>query len=440
MKRLRYKEAIDYLYGLQRMGIKLGLENMIRILEAMGNPQERLAVVHVAGSNGKGSTAAHLESVLMKAGYRVGLYTSPHLVSFNERIRVNREEISDEDVVRFTNRILNALPELREAAAQDSPLPVTFFEFTTAMAIDYFVRKGTDVAILEVGMGGRLDATNVCRPLLCIITSISLEHQDYLGRTLVEIAREKAGIVKGGVPVVLGTCHPKARAVVEEVCRREGAPLYYCGRDFRAEGTPGCFSYRGIERSFPGLGTSLKGRHQVRNAALCLAAVEIMGGLGYPTPEEAVAGGLRDVLWKGRQQYPGPPQVLLDGAHNPEALRTLCSSLKRDYRFQRLRVLMGVMSDKDYPRMLKMLAPVVHEFVFGRPHMDRSLDPWVLQAEAMRLGCRATVAEEIVQGFQDLMERAGQGDLICVTGSLFAVGEVLDWIEKNGLQPQGFLT
>lgn len=441
MKGLRYGEAIDYLYGLQRMGIKFGLENITRILDAIRNPHERLTVIHVAGSNGKGSTAAHLESVLMKAGYRVGLYTSPHLLSFNERIRIDRQEISEEEVVEFTNRVLDILPELRDAAAQDSPLPITFFEFTTAMAFDYFFRKDTDLAILEVGMGGRLDATNVCRPLVCVITSVSLEHQEYLGRTLVEIAGEKAGIVKRGVPVVLGVCHPKAREVVEEICLERGAPLFYAGREFKVHGTPECFSYHGIARSFQGLSTSLKGRHQIRNASLCLAALEILEKSGYPTGKEAVEKGLKDVLWSGRQEwYPGPPQILLDGAHNPEALRTLCSSLKRDYRFERLRVLMGVMREKDYRRMLKMLAPTAHEFVFGRPHMDRSLDPWVLQAEALRLGCRATVTEEIAQGFLDLMERAEDEDLICVTGSLFTVGEVLGWIKKNGLQPRGFLT
>ncbi len=441
MTGLRYREAIDYLYGLQRIGIKFGLENIARMLDAIGNPHQRLNVIHVAGSNGKGSTAAHLESVLMRAGYRVGLYTSPHLIRFNERIRVDREEISEEEVVGFTNRVLDTLPELRQAAAPDSPLPITFFEFTTAMAFDYFLRKNTDLAIMEVGMGGRLDATNVCRPLLCIITSISLEHQEYLGRTLVEIAAEKAGIVKEGVPVVLGVCHPKAREVVEKICLERGAPLFYSGREFRVQGTPESFSYRGISCSFQGLGTSLKGRHQVRNAALCLAALEILNTLGYPTGKEPVERGLMEVLWRGRQEwYPGPPQVLLDGAHNPEAMRTLCSSLKRDYRFERLRILMGVMREKDYRRMLRMLAPRVHEFVFGRPHMDRSLDPWALQAEALRLGCRATVTEEIVQGFLDLMDRAEEGDLICVTGSLFTVGEVLGWIKKNGLQPGGLLT
>lgn len=429
-----YSETIDYLFGLQRMGIKLGLENITRVLQAIGNPQNKLRVVHVAGSNGKGSTAAHLESFLLQAGMRVGLYTSPHFVSFTERIRINRQEIAEPEVVEWTGRILRKLPELSASGRDDLPLPITFFEFTTALALGYFAEKGVDLAILEVGMGGRLDATNVCVPLVTIITSVSLEHQDYLGRTLAQIAMEKAGIIKPGVPLVSGVVHPAAQRVVSDTCKQKGSPLYRLGKEIVADGTPLEFHYRGLKGPYRGLSTNMRGRHQVRNAAMAIAAAELLGEMGIGVDEQAIRRGLQDVQWPGRQQYlAGPPRVLLDGAHNPEAMRSLCSSLAKEYEYDRLRILMGVMKDKDHRRMLRMIAPMAYELVFCRPQMDRAEDPWLLESEALALGARATVVESIAQGFQDLLKRACRDDLICVTGSLFVVGEVMAYFKKNNL-------
>ncbi len=429
-----YSETIDYLFGLQRMGIKLGLENITRVLRAVGDPQERLKAVHVGGSNGKGSTAAYLESFFLQAGLRVGLYTSPHFVRFTERIRLNRHEISEPEVVDWTRRILQKAPELLGKDQQGCALPITFFEFTTGIALCYFAEEKVDLAILEVGMGGRLDATNVCHPMVTIITSVSLEHQDYLGRTLAQIAREKAGIIKPGIPVVSGVVHPAAQRVVLETCQEKGSPLYRLGREIRVTGTPQGFDYKGINNYYKGLITNMRGRHQVRNAAMAIAATELLGQMGLGVDERAIRDGLRDVQWPGRQQYmPGPPQILLDGAHNPEAMRSLCYSLAKEYCYDRLRVLMGVMKDKDYRRMIRMMAPMAYEMVFCRPQMDRAEDPWVLQAQALSLGARATVVESVPQGFQDLCQRACTEDLICVTGSLFVVGEIMAHLEKNGL-------
>lgn len=429
-----YSETIDYLFGLQRMGIKLGLQNVTRVLEAMGNPQEKLKVVHVGGSNGKGSTAAHLESFLLHSGMRVGLYTSPHFLSFTERIRLNRNEITEPEVVEWTGRILKKVPELAPKGGQGLALPITFFEFTTALALGYFAEQEVDLAILEVGMGGRLDATNVCVPMVTLITSVSLEHQDYLGRTLVQIAKEKAGIIKPGVPLVSGVIHPAAQRVVLDTCKQKGSPLYRLGKEITAEGTPMEFHYTGVKNSYRGLSTNMRGRHQVRNAAMAIAAAELLGESGIRVDEQAIRRGLQDVRWPGRQHYlPGPPRVLLDGAHNPEAMRSLCSSLAKEYNYDRLRILMGVMKDKDHRRMLRMIAPMAYELVLCRPRMDRAEDPWLLQSEALALGARATVVESVSQGFQDLLERACRDDLICVTGSLFVVGEVMVCLEKNNL-------
>jgi dihydrofolate synthase/folylpolyglutamate synthase len=430
-----YETATDFLYGLQRVGIKFGLENITRVLACLGNPQERIPSVHIAGSNGKGSTAAHLESILMHAGFRVGLYTSPHFVRFTERIRVQRSEISEVDMARWTQAILQAVPELTSPGHPDGVLPITFFEFTTAMAMAYFAQQEVDVAILETGMGGRLDATNVCRPRVSVITTISLEHQDYLGTTLAAIAREKAGIIKPGVPVVSGVGHPRARETVEGEARERGAPIYRLGREFQVRGEPGAFTYQGLRLTLHGLATGLRGRHQLRNAAVALAAAELLQEQGYGILQGAMRQGVSEVRWRGRQQWlPGPPQVLLDGAHNPEAIRTLCASLRHDYGFEKLRVLMGIMNDKDHVRMIRSLSPLAHEFVFSRPRMDRSQDPWVLREVASGLGSHATVVESVVQGFQDLLKRSAKEDLVCVTGSLFAVGEILAHLEKNDLQ------
>lgn len=433
MPNLNYHQTLEYLFGLQRMGIKLGLENITRVLAAIGNPHHRLRAIHVGGSNGKGSTAAHLEAILLKAGLKVGLYTSPHLVRFTERITVNREEISEEEVVEWTRRILSKCPELGRDGSS-SKLPITFFEFTTAIAFGYFAERDVDVAILEVGMGGRLDATNVCNPMVSVITSISLEHQDYLGRTLAEIAREKAGIIKPSVPVVSGVVHPVAQGIVRDVCIQKGAPLYRLGREMKTQGTPSRFYYQGIKASHKDLKTSMRGRHQVRNAALAIAACEVISDQGLKVPEGAIKEGLLDVRWRGRQQYfPGPPQILLDGAHNPEAMRSLCVSLRRDYHYERLRILLGVMRDKDYSRMLKTIAPLANEMVLCKPKMDRAEDPLVLQSKAFDLGIRATVVDSVAQGFEDLLARARPHDLVCATGSLFVVGEVLSYMEEKGL-------
>ena len=430
-----FEETLDYLYGLQRLGMKFGLENITRVLETIGNPQDSLKIVHIAGSNGKGSTAAHLESVLMEAGYSVGLYSSPHFVRFTERIRVDRKTIEETDVVRITRNMLDAMPELASNADAEEQVPVTFFELTTALALVYFAEKGVDTVILETGLGGRLDATNVCNPILSMITTISLEHQEFLGNTIEQIAGEKAGIVKPGKPVICGVRQPEAKKVIREVCEEKQAPLYQAGAQFRIrQYKDGSFSYSGIERSFKGLRTSMRGRHQARNAAMAVAGAEVLQSLGFAISDEAIRKGLENVRWRGRQEYLEMPQrVLLDGAHNAEAMMTLCRSLKNEYTYRRLLVLMGIMREKNHRRMIASIAPLADEIVFCRPKMDRSQVPEVLKKEANRHGVHTEIIEDVASGFRSLLERAGENDLVCVTGSLFTVGEVIAHLEKNGL-------
>ncbi|MDH5626309.1 MAG: Mur ligase family protein, partial [Nitrospira sp.] len=266
---MTYPAAIDYLYGLQKHGIKLGLEGMTALLDAIGHPERRLRILHIGGTNGKGSTAAMAAAMLQASGMRVGLYTSPHLVEFLERMRVNGTMIAEDRLADLVEQVGAAIP---------AALTLTFFEVTTAMALLHFAESGVDIAVLEVGMGGRFDATNVVAPLACAITTIALDHQEYLGPTEDAIAFEKAGIIKPAVPVVIGRMGPEAGRVMQRIAAERGAPLWRLGDDFAVEGdSPACFTYRGRTRVFEGLQCGLPGRHQLDNAACAIALLEAAG-------------------------------------------------------------------------------------------------------------------------------------------------------------------
>jgi dihydrofolate synthase / folylpolyglutamate synthase len=275
-------DALEYLYGLEKFGIVFGLENIEWILHLLGNPEKRLKTVHVAGTNGKGSVASILSGILQEEGYRVGKYTSPHLLSFNERITVNGAEISEEDVVALTNEIRERV----EGADKDRFF--TFFDFTTAMAFTYFSRKGTDIAVIETGLGGRLDSTNVTWPLVSIITNVDYDHMDYLGRDLESIAREKAGIIKAGTPVVTGAEGVGLR-VIEDAARDKGTPVYALGRDFAYRKTADRqMTYEGLGRKLERVDVSLRGDHQLANGALAFCASECLARSGFPVGESSM--------------------------------------------------------------------------------------------------------------------------------------------------------
>ena len=291
---MTYSAAIGYLYGLQKHGIKLGLEAMQTLLSRLGHPERRFKSLHIGGTNGKGSTAAMTAAMLQAAGYRVGLYTSPHLVDFRERIRVNQVMIDESQVAELTQRLQAVVP---------ADLSPTFFELTTAMAFLHFAESGVDVAVLEVGLGGRFDATNVVEPEACAITTIALEHQEYLGKTEEAIGFEKAGIIKAGVPMVVGRIDGTAWDVIRHTAVDRGAPLMRLGLDFHTVGTgPEVFSYHGRTKHLDGLTCALSGRHQLDNAACAVALLEAAETRGIAVTEEAVRRGLRSVLWAGRDR------------------------------------------------------------------------------------------------------------------------------------------
>ncbi len=358
-----YKESVDYLYTLLKFGMKFGLSSVENLLKSLGQPHLRVPVFHVAGTNGKGSVGATVNSVLTRAGYKVGFFSSPHLVFFRERIMVGPEMIDRQDVVHLVEKIRKVM-----VPAQ----PPTFFEFITAMAFDHFAEQKVDLAIMEVGMGGRLDSTNVANSLVGAITNISLDHREHLGNTLPEIAGEKAGIIKPGLPVVTGEKRKYVRDVFESVADNLGAKIYCLGRDFKVRTlASGEFSYFGLNRDLKRLTLKLLGPHQIRNAAVALASLELLADKGFDFSEMDIREGLKNVSWPGRAEvFSGSPDVMLDGAHNPGAASALADLLAQmDYK--RLYLVLGIMADKDIPRIMAPLLPKAKSVFLTRPDYER---------------------------------------------------------------------
>lgn len=428
---MTYSSAVAYLYRLQAHGIKLGLETMTAVMGRLGMPQTRYRTLHIAGTNGKGSTAAMAAAILQAAGYRVGLYTSPHLVEFRERIRVNGEMIAESQVAQLTERV-------RSLCQPD--LAPTFFEYTTAMAFQYFAEAGVEVAVVEVGMGGRFDATNVVTPLACAVTTIALDHQDYLGATLSSIAFEKAGIIKPGVPVVLGRLEDEAWRVIDRVAQERQAPLLRLGKDFSSEGeSPVQFSYRGPGVEYDELTCVLEGRHQLDNAACALALLGAAAPQGIVVTAESVREGLREVSWAGRLEVvEHHPTVLLDGAHNPAAARVLADYLAssvRSHPSRRVVLVLGMMRDKDQRGFVEPLRGLVDEVVLTEAALPRSATAQELQAALGDLFPFSHVAPSVSDALTQARRLAGPDDLVCVTGSLMLVGECRAWLRGCGLSP-----
>jgi len=421
-----FNKTLDYLYGLEHFGISLGLENIEELCRACGDPQDRLKVVHVAGSNGKGSTIAFLKGLLREHGISVGVYSSPHLRHFSERIVIDDTPISEAEIVALTR-------EIRPYAEEISRV-VTFFDFTTCMALLYFSRKKPDIVLLETGLGGRLDATNVvARPLLTMITNIALEHEEFLGSTLLSVAAEKAGILKPGVPLISGVRNRRVREYLDDRQRTLAAACEFLGRDFRIRRRPdGSFSYySGGGSQFSGLRVPLSGRHQQDNAALALRALEQLAVEElFEVDPAKVDRGLARVKWPGRlQRVAAKPDIYLDGAHNPHGIRALEPELKRLASGRRLILIVGVMKDKRIESMASRLLPLADEVIVTRAPLDRACSPEFL-AEKARAWCpRVEVAQSVAESLARARELASPDDLIFLTGSLYCVGEAFDVLD-----------
>lgn len=411
-----YAESLDFLFGLRRFGLKFGLETAHALAVRAGHPEQRLAFLHVAGTNGKGSTCAFLESILRASGRRVGLFTSPHLVSFRERIQLDREAIPEVDVARLLTRMR---PWLEVYPVDEHP---TFFEVVTILALMWFAEQGCDVVVWETGMGGRLDATNIVTPLASVITHIGWDHMAWLGSTLAAIAAEKAGILKPGVPAFTAVEDPEAWDVIRRRAQDLGAPL------LRVEGNG---PEAALARS---TGLPLRGEHQVLNAALAVAVVR---GLtrSFPVSETALAEGLRRAWWPGRFQVieRGGMMLVLDGAHNAPAFAVLARTLAAEFPGHPYALVLGLLADKDATSAVMALAPGASRVVLVPVASSRTGDPHGVAGIFRERFPQVPVTESA--GLKEALELLGAEPLTVVTGSLYLVGEALGGLEgRSGVE------
>ena len=408
-------DPLEYLSQLKSKGINLDLGPISRLLQRLDNPQTQYKTILVGGSNGKGSVAATISSILHGAGVNVGLYTSPHLIDFTERIRVNNQMIKEEELSEL-------IDEVREVIKED----ITYFEFATALSFLYFYRRHVDIAVLEVGMGGRLDATNVVIPESSIITNICMEHQKYLGKNLSVIAREKGGIIKEGGVCLTAARQNKVLNVLGDLSRQKHSRLYRVGREIRMrKSKDGSFSYYGIFKKYKNLEISLIGKHQIENTALALGAIEILENRGLNIEGGIVKRGLKDVRWEGRLEILNEnPTLVVDGAHNPGGISALCRSLAVDFKYDKLILLFGVLNDKDYKTMLRKLSPRADKIILTRPGGGRALPAEKLLPFVGKHNDSVEVIENSEKALVRAFALADKNDLICVAGSLYLVGEI----------------
>jgi len=416
---MNFQQAWEFLDQLQFFKIKLGLDSINRFLERLGNPQHHLSCIHVGGTNGKGSVGATLCSILSAAGCATGLYTSPHLSSVRERFKINDRFISKQAFARMISRIHEVLDGSQ----------ITYFECTTTLALLWFAEQKVDLAILEVGMGGRLDATNVITPLISIITNVSMDHEQYLGNTLSLVATEKAGIIKENIPVISGVADDDSGRVIRRTCRDKKAPLFLLDRDFfgiSSDPATGHWRYQGMDGVIlDELPLVLRGRYQAGNAALALAAVQLLRKQGYTLPEEQIRNGLARTRWPGRMETftQNNRCFLLDGAHNPAGVLALKQTLAAEFAGQRLILVWAAMADKDLQTTLQDIASMAATIIFTRPESERSATPEQLLAILPpKLRQRALASQSVAEAIERAIQTARPEDLICVAGSLYLVG------------------
>jgi dihydrofolate synthase/folylpolyglutamate synthase len=404
-----------YLDSLNVDKMRFGLKAISELLSRLGNPQNSYKTILIAGTNGKGSTAAMIASILCSAGYKVGLYTSPHLVDVRERIVINGNKIP----LKEFNRTIADVKDKKEQ-------PVTYFEFLTAVAFVYFQRQKVDIAVLEVGLGGRLDATNVCKPLVSVITNISLDHMDYLGNTLDSIAREKAGIIKQKGICITAAKQNKVLEVLKNVCLRRRAKLYCLSSDIKIKKQKdGILNYEGLYRNLKNLKIPLQGDHQLSNAALALAAIELCEKKGFSIADTAIYAGLKNTHWEARLEVlQNQPFFLLDGAHNPAGISVLCRSFKKDFSYRRLILIFGALADKDYRRMLQKIVPLASIIILTQLKTKRAVPVNDIMETVKKMGYPAIVTDNVKQAIERAQALAKKQDLICATGSFYLAGEI----------------
>lgn len=429
-----YSDTINNLLKLKTLGIRLGLKEFTILLDSLGNPQKGLKAILVGGTNGKGSTCAMLSSILEQSGYKVGLYTSPHLERFTERIKINSQEIPEINIVRLYKKIKNSIDALH--------IKITLFEFITAMAFIYFKENDVDIAVLEVGLGGRLDATNVVNPIISIITNVYKDHEEYLGKSLFQIGKEKAGIIKSGGFLITGILNQKIQKFFAELCNEINSGLSILGKNFLLTKDTKSFSYSGNKYKFKMLQTNLKGKHQYTNATLAIAALEVLHEKGYTIEEESIKEGLQKVLWPGRLELVTDHlslskkrtishlrgRVLLDCAHNPGGIQTLKEFLSNEIEFERLILVLGILKNKDINTISSIIAPIANKIITTSPLDERAASSGYI----LKIVSKYNTSVESVKSVQDACLRGislmGRNDLLCVTGSIMTVGEARSFL------------
>ncbi len=411
------KEKINYPDYLSHLNVdimRLGLKPITELLRRLGNPQNAFKTILVAGTNGKGSTAGMIASILQSAGHRVGLYTSPHLLDVRERIKINDKMISR-----------SKLDDIVAYLVSKKTRPLTYFEILTAAAFIYFYQEKIDIAVLEVGLGGRLDATNVCKPLVSVITNVSLEHTAYLGRTLSSIAYEKGDIIKKRGICVTAATQKSVLEVFENICRKRNAKLYQLGSAFDIVRRDLIFDYKGIAFDLKGLSISLAGGFQMINAALAITAIESVRNKGISADEKAIRQGLKKVKLPARLEVLcRKPLFILDGAHNPGGISALSREIREGFVYRRLILIFACLKDKDYVRMLEAIAPLTYSVIVAPLNTARTQVPDKINKKIKMMGCRGLLAPNVAEAVQEAFSVAADDDLICATGSLYLAAEI----------------
>ena len=421
---MNINEVLDYIHSVCWKGMMPGLERITTLLEKLGNPQKDLKFVHIAGTNGKGSTAAMTASILQQAGYKVGLYTSPYIYRFHERMQVNGIQISDEDLIAVTEYV--------KPFAQSMTEQPTEFELVCGIAFEYFLRQNCDIVVLEVGMGGAWDATNVIEcPEVAVITNIGLDHTDFLGNTLEEIAATKAGIFKEGGNAVIYRGTPGVEAVFEDVCAQRNIRLKkadFDGLNLISCGLTGQVFDCGERK---GLQLPLLGIHQLKNAAVVLSVIDTLKEKGWNITEENIREGMRTVTWPGRFDIVGrDPLFIIDGGHNPQCIEALVVNIRDYLKDQKVIALTGVLADKDYADMYKPVMPYVQEFVCVTPPNPRKLEAAELAQHLQSVGAKATACTCIEDGVRKARQLAGTDGVVLCFGSLYTIGSIKEALDN----------
>ncbi|WP_248927419.1 bifunctional folylpolyglutamate synthase/dihydrofolate synthase [Paenibacillus hamazuiensis] len=445
------QEAIDWIVNLVPFGIRPGLKRMEKLMELLDHPERRLRFIHVAGTNGKGSTCAYLSEVIRQCGYDVGLFTSPYIEKYSNRIKLNGQDIPDEDLLA----IVNLIRPLAEQLAQTEYGPPTMFEVSTTLAIVYFARYAyPDFVVWETGLGGRLDSTNIVSPIVTVITNVGHDHMDVLGDTLDKIAAEKAGIIKNGVPLISAVEQPEALEVIERIAKERKSTLYLMNREFRYEPVSSrenhqVFDFAGPFREVRDVAISLNGQHQFKNAAVALMTIEVLRQYyALIVEDEDLLRGFKEAAWPGRLEIVSEqPRILIDGAHNPEGGETLAHALRDTYHYKKLHFMMGMLSTKNHTGYLRHILPLVNTLILTEPNWHKKADAAQLADLAKTLlsemGPAGREVEVIVEpdwkrALEILKNKTEPGDLAVVSGTLYLIGDVRSWILRQTDSEKGW--